>query len=506
MVKQLDSHATRYTIFTHSQKLRSSYSSSNIFMPDDDLKRHSNLDSSISTPENSESTIDEYSEADIFKFTSNNRLALQQHLELLADIAKDSNFASYQPELQKKVEYYYRSYKRILYLDAVYGDNYQNKLLYAHKEAQKTKENVRKESVKSKISEDFLNLIYMFFHTSMLQKFLNMLNKYRVTVIFYRFTWISFWSLAEKAGWLNNDGYLGGINIDQDALRDVGFVFLVYSLIIYGLRLLMMMALAFKHVVFPTDEEKCRDTLQRIYLEIKKRWYFFINDTAKELITFMILFPNFFNVASCYIPVLTGCLVLLDLIKSCYRLITEIVNYRQMMRELDAQATDLNGASNNQDKEIVSLMQKKLELQHLEKMSKLTLSLITNIIMLTGFIAVSIVAPYAIIPALLLCCTVVRVMDVTSDKFGSFMRARKEYMEKPCDSNAQSRDAKLHDLRISFLKNLLVPMLLVGLLVISWQLALVVTAAYLCVEYSQATAKPKDSDMVEDAFLACTPR
>lgn len=433
-----------------------------------------------------------------FKFSSNNRSAIQQQYELLAEVAKDKDFSTTSESYRNRVKYYYRKYQQNLELDGVLGDNFVHRNLYATKKLAETNTGKQEHSVSSKIRKDFLDLVYMFFHTSMMQKFLNFLNKYRVTVIFYRFTWMSFWEMAERLGWLDRNGDLAGMHIDQDGLRSFGEVFLAYSLAIYGLRLLMVLGLVFKHLFLPEDPEKCRSFLERLALEIKKHWYFFINDTAKEIITFMILFPEFFNVASVYIPVLTGALVLLDLIKSIYRSVKESLSYNRTKNELESQLTEVSG----DDKEIIQKMLSKLNLQHIEKMSKFLLSLMMNILMLSSFVALTIVAPYAVIPALFFFCVLCRVLDVTSDKFGAYMRAREESRLNPSDKElAQQKSAKLKELGVAFLKTLLIPMILVGLLVVNWQLALIVTAVYLTAEYAYSCSKPKPIDKVEMAFF-----
>ena len=435
-----------------------------------------------------------------FRFSSNNRSAIQQQYELLAEVAKDKDFSTKDESYRNRVEYYYRKYQQNLELDGVLGDNFAHRNLYATKKLDETNIGKQEHSLSSKIRRDFLDLVYMFFHTSMMQKFLNFLNKYRVTVIFYRFTWMSFWEMAERLGWLDRNGDLAGMHIDQDGLRSFGEVFLAYSLAIYGLRLLMVLGLVFKHLFLPEDPEKCRSFLERLALEIKKHWYFFINDTAKEIITFMILFPEFFNVASVYIPVLTGALVLLDLIKSIYRSVKESLSYNRTKNELESQLKEAEVSED--DKEIIKKMLSKLNLQHIEKMSKFLLSLIMNILMLSSFVALTIVAPYAVIPALFFFCVLCRVLDVTSDKFGAYMRAREESRLNSSDKElAQQKSAKLKELGVAFLKTLLIPMILVGLLVVNWQLALIVTAVYLTAEYAYSCSKPKPIDKVEMAFF-----
>lgn len=437
-----------------------------------------------------------------FKFSSENRTAIEQQIGLLADVARDNHFQDKDEDYKSRVEDYYRKYKKTLHQDAVLGDNFANITIYAPKSDKNAKSSNTSSAVTNKIRKDTLDLIYMFLHTSMLQKFLNFINKYRVTLIFYRFTWMSFWSLAAKLDWLDRDGNLAGIYIDQDGLRDFGEVFLAYSLAIYGLRLLMVIGLVLKHLFIPTDAEKCRKPLERLYLEIKKHWYFFINDTAKEIITFMILFPEFFNLASVYIPLLTGALVLLDLIKSIYRLIKESLVYKQTKEDLEKQLSALDSNKEQVDIQIIKQMQVKLELQHLEKMSKFLLSLIMNILMLSSFIALTIVAPYVVIPALFFFCVLCRVLDVTSDKFGAYMRSRRESQHEPHNQQlAEQRSEKLKEFGIAFLKTLLIPMILVGLLVINWQLALIITAVYLTAEYAYSCSKPKPVDKVEQAFF-----
>ena len=485
-----NSQDSQYTISKLSADIRSAYSKNPISKPIQTTKFE--VDSEEQKP----------AQKSFYKFISDNRTAIQQQHGLLAEVAKDRQFAGNGDDFKNRVEYYYRKYQQNLYLDGVLGDNFQNKNLYADKKIKADKENKQNNAITSKISQDFIDLVYMFFHTSKMQLFLNFLNKFRVTVIFYRFTWMSFWEVATKLGWLDQSGNLAGMHIDQEGLRNFGEVFLAYSLAIYGLRLLMVLSLIFKHLFLPKEAEKCRSFTERAYLEIKKHWYFFLNDTAKEIITFMILFPEFFNVASIYIPVLTGALVLLDLIKSIYRSVKERLSYNQIKHELESQKNTLNPTVDKTDIEIIDAMLAKLDLQHLEKMSKFLLSLMMNILMLSSFIALTIVAPYAVVPALFLFCVLCRVLDVTSDKFGSYMRARKESQFEPGNKELQQQKSiKLKELGVAFLKTLLIPMILVGLLVVNWQLALIVTALYFTAEYAYSRSKPTPEDKVELAFF-----
>ncbi|MDF1757280.1 MAG: hypothetical protein P1U74_03170 [Legionellaceae bacterium] len=460
----------KYSFFKLNKDLRVSYTKDNSSSSYSDIERRF-------TPHLKD-------KKSFYSFSSSNRFDLKHDFDLLDQIANNKSLLLKHKELVVQIKYYRLAYEYILLQDGILADNFDAIAKYKRKE----KSALEAENAwYYKILKDLQFLSSMIFHTSMMQKFLNQMNRYRVIAIFSRFTWINIWSMVDRLGYLDKNSNLDGFHIDQESLKNLGFVFGLYSIAIYGLRVLMVLGLVFRHVFIPSEAEQCRNILERLWLEIKKHGGYFVNDSAKVIISIMITFPEFCHILGSQVPYLTGLLLLLDLVKWICHFVDEYVTYNQAKSRITSSMESLSG----DDKSIQKLLLTQLEIQHKENITKLGLKVAFNALMLTSFIIAVTLMPYAAVPFVFMFALLCRAIDINADKFAAYLRARDESFDSGAALEKDSiKDEKLNSFLISSVKTFVIPLVLMGLFVISWQLALVAAAVYLGIEYAHSLRIP----------------
>ncbi len=300
---------------------------------------------------------------------------------------------------------------------------------------------------------------------------INYINAYRRITLFARLAWIKFWSIASQRHWLDAHHRVLGITIHDDILSLPTDFYAIFGVLIYVIRLSINLYVSLNYIFFAQDE---LSITERFYAECRRAHWYIIGDIVSATINLLTNFSTYFHLAAPLVSYLIIALLAFTFLKLVYFYVIEKEKYKQHEQYLVALATmDIT------HHHTVVLLQKQLDHQRTAMQWRLYLCIAASLFLLTSFVISITCAPQITLPLFLYMSVVGGVMYLSAENFGQFMFARKEYQHDR-SAEKQAMMIEKRNLFLSILiKNVIVPIILVGLFAIHWPTALALTLLYI---------------------------
>ncbi|MCP0914840.1 MULTISPECIES: hypothetical protein [Legionella] len=344
---------------------------------------------------------------------------------------------------------------------------------------------------KKKIGSDLSELISTPLHISKIRDWVAFSNITRLQITFSRITVAQTINFARSMEWFDKwDAFFGG-HTDVDGmlsrLNKANPVFNVLSVGLFVARFVINAAMMCKHVFIPAEAEK-RGLLARFQDELKKRHAVFLNDSVWAMVNLTSNFAGYFNISAPVANWLTAGFLFFDVALLAYRrhlaeqdYLTKKEQYRLEIEE-------------NSDDEAYCIMVKEqaaqLEISWQAQQASFNFNIVAAILLMSGFSASLLLAIPAATPVCFLVCTLAISMYLSADLYGSYQE--KVLKAQQVDLTAAQKnkmEAEVAEARDEFLwsmvKNTAMPLFIMSLLAISWQVALIFTAVYIAYECSK---------------------
>lgn len=313
---------------------------------------------------------------------------------------------------------------------------------------------------------------------------INSINAYRRISLFARLSWIKFWSVASQLHWLDADHRLFGLTINDDILNLPTDFYAIFGVLIYIIRLTINLYISLNYIFFSQDD---LSITARFYSECERAHWYIIGDIVSSTINLLTNFSTYFRLAAPIASYLVIALLAFTFLKLVYFYMIEKQKYNKHEQYL----RELNPTIDTKHHRTVTLLQKQLDHQRTEMQWRLYLSIIASLFLLTSFVISVTCAPQITLPLFLYMSVIGGVMYLSAENFGQFMCARKEYQHGRSAEKRLVMIEKRNLFLSTMIKNLIVPMLLVGLFAIHWPTALALSLLYVVFTCYFAEKKPK---------------
>jgi len=219
---------------------------------------------------------------------------------------------------------------------------------------------------------------------------------------------------------------------------------------------------------------------ERFYLEWRRAHWYIIGDMVSSTINLLTNFSKYFHLAAPVVSYLVITLLAFTFLKLIYFYTIEKHKYDEHEQYL----LELNNTVSEEYRLTATVLLKQLNHQRTVMQWRLLLSVIASLFLLTAFVISITCAPQVTLPLFLYMSVIGGVMYLSADSFGQFMCARKEYQ---CDNhNATKRSMMIEKRKLftsTMIKDLVVPIVLVGLFAINWPAALTLSLLYIALMY-----------------------
>lgn len=365
---------------------------------------------------------------------------------------------------------------------------------------------------KEQLWGDLDDLLSTPWHLSKIRNWLGFTNIYRLAFTFSRLTTFEFYVTINKWFALLSNTLHMPLDLDKmnKQINGPTATFRALSVGLFLSRLLVNTSLVIKHTFFPTEGEKHLDMSSRFYLEMKKRYPQMLNDIVWTTINALTNYAEFFKISG---PVANSLLItflIFDVSLLAWRLKeaeqTHLIKQAQYTQERKAALLELEYLLKQStiDHEKINALQKaircldcQLEEQQIKQRTMRTnfnANIVAASLLTLGFSASLLFTIPALICASYLVIVIGTALYISADAYSAYeeKRIRQQRLTLLGESTASAKN-ETQEAWNSFvgkmIKNIVMPILIMGTLAICWQAAALLLVLFIASEYASKYKK-----------------
>lgn len=280
-----------------------------------------------------------------------------------------------------------------------------------------------------------------------------------------------------------------------------------FSVGLFLTRFMIDLSLLLRHTFLPSEAERAGNTTmgERFKKEFYKRHCNFANDLVWATINFLTNFQQISKIPGPVAAALFLAFLVFDVAMALYKhhLAKELylAKRAQYLQEMQEQAANLNGDAYRLQHPILAKQLRALEIDWQAKKATGYFVAAAAALLVIGFTASMIVCTPALIFASYFVCTVGVAMYMSAGSYSTYV-AKSAHLEdaallranSPLDAStwgaaARAQAVARKDFAFTFIKNIVVPSLLMATVMISWPVAILFAAVYLGFELVHAQSQ-----------------
>lgn len=430
-------------------------------------------------------------DTDFYRLSFYHRNSLEQEYQLLGMLVRlDERFPV---EYKRQAEHYLESCAHFLLRDAQIADNsaeakkYQDKIdEFAKTRVAAEQPQVRPASLSewqkslNRFYKDMNDYLSTPWHISKFITLLSYINLYRLLTAFSRLFVKNFWNFASERGWIDFQDKLFGFSLQRPALEYPVAILNFLSVALFILRLTCHVAMILKHGLSERAGEKDISQWDRMAREVSTRMTDLFNDGAWWWVNLLTNYSDKFPVIAPYAaPLLAAALV--------YDCTWVAIHWYRKERDWGRKKAELeNWLENHSSTDAGDIAITRLQLELLndtlwEIRYKYLFSIAAGLFIMTSVLLFLAAISTLVTTVSLLVCVAGFAMYGSADEFAGWMRA------KYCALKNANDEAEM---RAKFINNFTQaigsPLLVMGLMAFSWQVAMVVAVGVFLFPYVPA--------------------
>lgn len=428
-----------------------------------------------------------------YRLSFYNRGSAELEYQLLNMLAKADNT----PEnLKNRIDQYIEHGARFLLRDAEIADNtaeakkYRDKITEFDKRRQSRCAAVpvpaslsEWEKSVEKFYEDMQDYLSTPFHVSKIITLLSYINLYRLLSVFSRLAFKSFWTVASQRQWIDGQDRLLGYPLQRAALDIPKDVLNILSVALFLMRLAARFSVILKHGRSLRPGERDINAWDRVAREFSTCMVDIMNDGVWWWVNAL---TNFGLLSD---PV-SNALLAVTLVYDCTWLAIhwyrkerdlllkqeELINWSEQKRPSNGSDKTITQYAN--DKKIIELQLTMLKDMQWEIRCKYAFTIVACLSIITSYLLFLAAISAAVSTVCLFICVVSFAMYGSADEFGGWMRA--EFGELKLQNERDTIRAKFFK---NFTQAFCSPVLVMGLMAFSWQVAFLAAAGAFMIQY-----------------------
>jgi hypothetical protein len=370
--------------------------------------------------------------------------------------------------------------------------------------------------IKQQIASDLRSLASTPFHIEKIRDWIGFTNLYRIHFLFCRLSLKQFILLAKALQWLEGLNQIFGFNLNADQMVAVinapTPIFNFLSVGFFAARLLISLGLMIKHGFFPSEEEAKISIKERFYHEWKVRHCVILNDVVWASVNLLTNYSFILELSAPVAAWLTAGFLVFDISLLFYGRYLAEQDYRLKKAQYDNEESKLKADKaaavddlvryRQIDKrlEMVQQQRQQLEIEHQTANATFLFRIGGAALLMGGFTAGLLMATPAAVVVCYFVCTVGVAMYLSANMYEKYKEKRLtldqcisqnitgEAMDKAQNAMMDARNAYI----ITLLKNIIMPLLIVGTFTICWPAALTITVLYISYECTKAYVNKED--------------
>lgn len=418
---------------------------------------------------------DNLTDTEFYRLSFHNRTTFELEYQLLETLLKTKHLT---PHFEQKAAYYLETLAHFLARDAKIAENTAEEAKYLDKmkafaagrsvaEAEIPPSETEFRKSLNQFYQDCSDFLSTPFHVSKLITLLSYLNLYRLLTLFSRLSCKSFWTLAQDHQWIDANNRFLGRPINRSILDNTADLFNFLSVSVFALRLVAHLSMAVKHATSQREGEKDIDSGVRAFREFYVRIAHIMNDTVWFIINLLTNYPSLWGVSDPLANTLLACTLTYDslsLVALWYLKEQEWSAQHQALKDWKKEGDAINGTDEMTltDLNIVLLKDLRFEMR-----VKYAFSIFAGLSIMTSYLLVLALASPAVSTLGFFMCVVGFGIYASADDFAAWMRA--VFGEMKIENEAQQAKTAFFS---TWAKSTFTPLLMVGLVTVSWELAL----------------------------------
>lgn len=429
----------------------------------------------------------EKEDKEFYRLSFYNRDSLEKEYQLLCMLVRlDSRLPD---DCKHQAEHYLESCAHFLLRDAQIADNsaeakkYQDKIdEFAQTRTAAEQTQVRQTSLTewqkslNRFYKDMNDYLSTPWHISKFITLLSYINLYRLLTAFSRLSVKNFWNLASERGWIDFQDKLFGFSLQRPALEYPVAILNFLSVALFILRLTCHFAMILKHGLSQKPGEQEIDAWARMEREFSTRMTDICNDGAWWWVNLLTNYSDTFPAIAPYAAPLLAVTLVYDCTWVAIHWYRKERDWAKKRAELEAWRDDDQGDFMITNLQLLLLNDTLWEIRY-----KYMFSIAAGLFIMTSVLLFLAAISTLVTTVSLLVCVAGFAMYGTADEFAGWMRAR--YCEL---KNANDEV----EMRAKFVKNFTQaigsPLLVMGLMAFSWQVAMVVAVGVFLFPYIPA--------------------
>ena len=334
---------------------------------------------------------------------------------------------------------------------------------------------------------DLLELLSIPAHTSKLRGWIGAANVYRIALAFSNILVQESLLLLKEHQWL---GTLKPEHVNKN-LQGLANLLRPFSVLFFIARLLIDLGVMAKHLLFPNTQEQHFSFGYRLYYELKKNFTLLVNDTVWATINGLSNYAPLFGLS---IPVV-NIIILVGFLSDISLILLRMWSARQDYLDKKKQyLLEKKQTHSAEERLIIEQLFQELELSAKVSQATLNANLLAALFILVGFTTPIFLTAT---PVILMCYALTMMgiaLYLSADAYGVY--CEKEWRNLPAE-RAVAQNAFIR----SMVMNTCIPLLIVGILAVSWPAALCALVLTLTYAYSTRfqTTPPTDTAEIEQS-------
>lgn len=439
--------------------------------------------SNVAHPDPSQAVLHDKNVTEFYRLSFYNRTSAEMEYQLLTMLA---NARDLPEQYKQRIDQYIEQGARFLQRDALIADNAAEAKKYTKKIAafEQLRTPVQGPQLASvsewqqsldRFYEDMQDYMSTPWHVSKFIVLLSYINLYRLLTVFSRLAFKSFWTVASERHWIDAQDRLFGYPLQRAALDIPRDALNVLSVLLFLLRLTARFLVIFKHAMSQRPGEKEINVWDRVAREFSTAMVDIMNDGQWWWINLLTNYPTVFGITD---PV-ANTLLIVTLVYDCSWL---AIHWYRKERDWAAKEEELirwkDQSGHMDDIAITDYQLVLLKDIQWEVRCKYAYSIVACLSIITSFILFLAAISAVVSTISLFVCVVGFAMYGSADEFGGWMRAEFGVIKLK-----DERDA----IRAKFIKNFLQafcsPVLVMGLMAFSWQVAALAAFGAFLIQY-----------------------
>ncbi len=310
------------------------------------------------------------------------------------------------------------------------------------------------------------------FHVSKVITLLSYLNLYRLLTLFSRLSCKSFWTLAQDNHWIDANNHLLGRPINRSILDNTADLFNFLSVSLFALRLVAHLSMIVKHATSQREGEKDIHSGLRAFQEFYVRMAHIMNDIVWLIINFLTNYPSLSGISDPLANTLLVCTLVYDSLSLVALWYVKEKEWFAQHQALIGWKSKGNANLNRDEMTLTDLNIVLLKDLRFEMRVKYAFSILAGLSIMTSYLLVLALASPAVSTLGFFMCVVGFGMYASADDFAAWMRAL--FGEMKIENEAQQAQTAFFS---TWSKSTFTPLLMVGLVTVSWELALLAMVA-----------------------------